>query len=169
MPEPRSGEILVKVMAAPLNPSDMYMLKGFYDEGECFKITYPIVPGWEGSGVVVKSGGGFMGWKLLGKRISFVRKNEGAAKNEMHLGGCYQQYIVTDPLACIVLPDDMPFTIGSMHFVNPLTAMGLVQRVKDNGSQAAIQTAAASQCGRMVIKICHQENIPLINVVRKDE
>lgn len=66
-------------MAAPLNPSDMYMLKGHYDEGECFKIFYPIVPGWECSGIVVKSGGGLMAWKVMGKRVASGRKNEGAA------------------------------------------------------------------------------------------
>jgi len=59
--------------------------------------------------------------------------------------------------------------VGSMHFVNPLTAMGLVQRIKDNKSVAAIQTGAASQCGRMIIKLCQMEGIPLINVVRRDE
>lgn len=79
MPEPQSGEILVKVMAAPLNPSDMYMLKGFYDKAEAFDIRYPIVPGWEGAGIVVKSGGGFMAWKMMGKRVAFGRKNEGPA------------------------------------------------------------------------------------------
>lgn len=74
-------------MAAPLNPSDMYMLKGMYDEnGGVFKINYPTVPGWEGSGIVVKSGGGWSAWRAMGRRVAFVRKMAG---NEMILGGCY--------------------------------------------------------------------------------
>lgn len=74
IPEPVSGEVLIKCMAAPLNPSDIYMMKGYYDENECFKITYPNVPGVEGAGLVVKSGGGWMGWRSIGKRCCFVRR-----------------------------------------------------------------------------------------------
>ena len=125
-----------------MNPSDMYMLKGFYDQGGVFDIHYPIVPGWEGSGVVVSSGGGMTANRLVGKRIAFVRKNENNI--QMILGGCYQQYIVTDANTTFVLPENVGFDIGSMFFVNPLTAMGLVQRIKDNKSRAAIQTGAAS-------------------------
>ena len=106
-----------------MNPSDMYMLKGLYDEGGVFDIHYPIVPGWEGSGVVVASGGGIMANNLVGKRVAFVRYNEGTT---MKLGGCYQQYIVTAAKSAIALPDSVPFTNGSMFFVNPLTACGLV-------------------------------------------
>lgn len=77
-----------------------------------------------------------MGWKMLGKRIAFARKM--ANGNEMILGGCYHQYIVVDAMATLYLPDEIPFSIGAMHIVNPLTAIGLVQRIKDNGHVAAI-------------------------------
>lgn len=153
-------------MAAPLNPSDMYNLKGNYDESGVYDIHYPIVPGNEGAGVVVASGGGMLANNLVGKRVAFVRTIEGISQI---LGGSYQQYIVTNAKNVFSLPDSVPFTIGSMFFINPLTACGLVQRIKDNKSRAAIQTGAASQCGRMIIKLCAMENIPLINVVRRDE
>ena len=78
--------MLVKVMAVPVNPSDLYCMKGKYDE--VIKIHYPSVPGLEGSGLVVQSGGGFFGWKHFGKRVAFSRKVD-LDKNEMILGGCY--------------------------------------------------------------------------------
>lgn len=87
MPEPGAGEVLVKVMAAPMNPSDMYFLKGMYTDSEVFDIQYPSVPGWECAGIVVKSGGGLMAWKSLGKRVAAVRKVEG---RKMIKGGSYQ-------------------------------------------------------------------------------
>ena len=74
-------------MAAPLNPSDLYYMKGKYDDFDVFKTHYPNVPGWEGSGLVVQSGGGFMGWRASGKRVAFSRKLHG---NEKRHGGTYQ-------------------------------------------------------------------------------
>lgn len=124
-------------MAAPLNPSDMYMLKGMYDLGPVFNINYPISPGWEGAGIVVASGGGFTANRMVGKRIAFVRKNEPDGIT-MIRGGCYEQYAIADAMTTFVLPDNVPYNIGCMFFVNPLTAMGLVQRIKDNKSRAAI-------------------------------
>ena len=69
IPKPGPGEVLIKVEAAPLNPSDIYMMEGKF-EGE---VNYPMVPGSEGAGTVVASGGGYMGWKLMGKRVGFTR------------------------------------------------------------------------------------------------
>lgn len=106
--------------------------------------------------------------RLVGKRIAFVRKNEPDGIT-MIAGGCYQQYAIAGAMTVFELPENVPYDIGCMFFVNPLTAMGLVQRIKDNKSPAAIQTGAASQCGRMIIKLCQLENIPLINVVRREE
>lgn len=60
-------------MAAPINPSDLFFMKGFYDDKELFKISYPSSPGWEGAGIVVKSGGGFFANRTLGKRVAFTR------------------------------------------------------------------------------------------------
>jgi len=88
VPEPASGEVLVKVMAAPIHPSDLYYMKGMYEKYDLFKTNYPSCPGWEGAGVVVKSGGGVFGWRAMGSRVAIVRKLDNG--NEMNVGGCYQ-------------------------------------------------------------------------------
>ena len=103
----------------------------------------------------------------MGKRVACIRSvlnNE-----EMISGGCFQQYVVADAITCLPLPDDVDIDKGSMHFVNPLTAIGLVERIQQYKGQAAVQTCAAGQLGRMIIKICEQNRIPLINIVRRDE
>jgi NADPH2:quinone reductase len=74
VPVPTTGEVLVKVMAAPLNPSDISMMKGFYTVKDIFRINFPTVSGWEGAGIVVKEGGGYMTKNTKGKRVSFMRK-----------------------------------------------------------------------------------------------
>jgi len=67
-------------------------MKGLYDGFDVFKINYPSVPGWEGAGRVISSGGGMLSNRLVGKRVAFVRYVDG---NEFKLGGCYQQFAVT--------------------------------------------------------------------------
>ena len=88
VPVPGPGEVLIKVMHAPINPSDLYFMKGMYVDFDLFKIPYPNTGGWEGSGIVVAVGGGMMTWNCLGKRVSFVRNVTNG--NEMLQGGCYQ-------------------------------------------------------------------------------
>jgi NADPH:quinone reductase-like Zn-dependent oxidoreductase len=77
----------VKVLAAPINPSDLHFMKGYYHDHDLFDIPFPNVPGWEGSGIVVSSGGGLMTWGWVGCRVSMVRSLDG---NQMRLGGTYQ-------------------------------------------------------------------------------
>lgn len=154
-------------MCAPINPSDLYCMKGHYDDFDIIKILYPSVPGVEGSGIVVRSGGGFLGWKVLGKRVAFVRKTvEG---NVFKIGGAYQQYMVTAAETCIPLEASLSMELGSMSFVNPLTALGLYERTDELKARAFAQTGAASQCGRMLIKLAKSANKPLINIVRREE
>ena len=170
VPTPAPGQVLVKCMAAPINPSDMGFLKGIYSEHGLFKIHYPSQPGWEGAGIVVQNGGGLagiLGWRVMGTRVAFTRTVHN--NTEMIAGGTMQQYVLADAYACVPLPDSIPFDIGSMFFVNPITAFGLVDRIQLHGSAAAVQTAAFSQLGRMIIKLCKDRSIPLINIVRKDE
>ena len=126
---------MVKVLAAPINPSDLFFMKGYYDT-VLFKINYPSAPGWEGAGIVVKSGGGFFANRTLGKRVAFVRLVEN--NNEMNAGGCYQQYCLAMAMNAIPLPDSIPTEIGSMHFVNPLTAIGLLERSQSLRAQTVI-------------------------------
>lgn len=88
----------------------------------------PFTPGWEGSGTVIQSGGGLIAWRLVGKRVAVTKCEE--PNNTLSIGGCFQQYMVTSALQCIPLPDDVSFEHGSMHCVNPLTALGLVDTAK---------------------------------------
>lgn len=87
MPKPAKGEVLIKVMSAPVNPSDIYKMKGMYDK-YIYKFNYPVAPGWEGSGVVVKSGGGVLANRAIGKRVGFVKKVMPDGVN-MPWGGSY--------------------------------------------------------------------------------
>ncbi len=82
VPRPGPGQVLVKVECAPINPSDTYFLAGMYslfnddnkpEEGQEPKIKFPLTPGWEGAGTVVHNGGGFMGWRLVGKRVAVTK------------------------------------------------------------------------------------------------
>lgn len=123
------------------------MMKGYYSEHKLYKIHYPTAPGWEGAGIVVQSGGGWcgvgslLGWRVMGQRVACVRTvlND----EEMVTGGCMQQYVVCDAITCLPLPDSVDTDKGSMHFVNPLTAIGLVERIQLYKGQAAVQTCAA--------------------------
>ena len=79
VPRPGPGQVLVKIECAPINPSDTYFMAGMYGlydedpEGDNPKTRFPISPGWEGAGVVVENGGGFFGWRLVGKRVSVTK------------------------------------------------------------------------------------------------
>ena len=134
--------MLIKVFAAPINPSDLYCMKGMYNDFDVFNITDGVAPGWEGSGVAIKSGGGMIANGKVGKRVSFVRMVENG--NHMAKGGCYQQYALADAMVCGVLPDSIPSDIGAMSFVNPITAYGLYEEIGKHKAVAAIQTGAAS-------------------------
>ena len=92
--------MLIKVEAAVINPSDIYMMQGNYGG----QYTYPLTPGGEGSGTVIASGGGFGAWMLVGKRVGFTRPAEGGGK--FSLGGSYAEYIVTNAYQCVALEDD---------------------------------------------------------------
>lgn len=148
---------MIKVEAAPLNPSDLYCMKGMYDEYDVFKFKYPQPQGWEGSGVVVASGGGLMANRAVGKKVSFVRPI--SPPNTFNAGGTYQQYALADAMTLGVVDESIPLDVASMSFVNPITALGLVDSIKGNKSKAAVQTGAASQLGRMIMKLCKSEGI----------
>ncbi len=96
IPKLKKGQVLIKVEAAPLNPSDVYFMQGLY--GDIVKMNYPLSPGWEGAGTVVATGGGFLAWLVKGKRVAFTKADEGkdAEKNGFCLGGAYAEYCVTN-------------------------------------------------------------------------
>ena len=74
---------MVKVLASPINPSDIAFMKGMYDKFDVMPIKYPTVSGWEGAGIVVENGGGMMGWKALGKKVAFI------VEPNSKIGGCH--------------------------------------------------------------------------------
>ena len=157
IPHPATGEVLVKVEASPINPSDIGFLKGFYS---CNK-PYPSIAGFEGSGTVVANGGGLLGWSLVGKRVGFA-VNEGP-------GGTWAEYVTVPAKNCIKLTPDIPFTLGCCMLVNPLTVMFFADMIKQGRHQAVVQTAACSALGKMMVRYCLQQNIPIINIVRRNE
>jgi len=160
VPIPGPNEVLIKVHSAALNPSDILFMKGKYK----IKLTYPYTPGWEGSGTVVSVGPGLATSWLLGKRVAFMKKFE-----LLHYkrGGSFAEYCVTDFKSCIPLAEDIPIEQAAAFYVNPLTAVGMVDRMIELRAKACIITAAASQIGRMFINLCHMHGIAPICTVRR--
>ena len=111
-------------------------MKGMYDEYDVFRFNYPCAPGWEGAGTVVQSGGGMMANRAMGKRVSFVRQM--TPPNTFTGGGTYQQYCLADAMTIGYVDDSIPLDIASMSFVNPLTALGLIESIQKNKARAAI-------------------------------
>lgn len=156
IPELRRGQVLVKIAAAPCNPSDLLLLQGKY--GTLKKL--PTVPGWEGAGTVVASGGGLMASWLRGKRVACAIRSD--------RDGSWAEYVVANSDNCIPLKAAMPIEQAASLIINPLTAMGLLETACRASHRAAVHTAGASQLGRMMITMAADMNYPLINIVRRD-
>lgn len=157
VPKPSHGQVLIRVEAAPCNPSDLLLLQGLY--GRLKKL--PAVPGWEGSGIVVETGGGILGKWLMGKKVAFSSQSDS--------DGTWAQYTVVNANACIALKDGVSLEQGASLIVNPLTSLGLIDKALKGGHAAIIQTAAASQVGRMVLKLTNEKGIPTIHIVRRKD
>ncbi|MDX8350651.1 zinc-binding dehydrogenase [Cognatiyoonia sp. IB215446] len=155
VPEPKHGEVLIRVSASPINPSDLLMISGDYGQSR----AYPFVPGLEGSGTVVATGGGFLGRSILGKTVACAPEKD----------GLWSDYAVVPANRCLPLPKGMPEDVGAMSFVNPLAAIGLVQAAKDGGHRAVISTAAGGALGRMIRQRASKEGFTVINVVRRED
>lgn len=153
-------QVLVKVEAAPLNPSDILFMRGLYP----FKLETPFTPGWEGSGTVIAAGNDELSQSLIGKRVAFMKQNEILV---LKTGGAMAEYCITTNRSCMPLADNIGFDEGSALFVNPLTAICMVNRCKQLKSKATIVTAAASQIGKMIIHLLLKEGIVPICTVRK--
>ena len=119
---PGPNEVLIKVHSAALNPSDILFMKGRYK----VKMEFPYTPGWEGSGTVVAVGPGLATSWLLNKRVAFMKKFEMA---DYKRGGAFAEYCVTDFKSCISLADDISIEQAAAFYVNPLTAVGMVERL----------------------------------------
>lgn len=181
VPEPGPDDVLIRVEATPINPSDLGLLVGGADMSSAKAsgtkeqpvVTANIPPpalramaarldqsmpiGNEGAGVVVKAGSSPAAQALLGKMVA-------------GLGGeMYSQYRMLNVAQCLPLPDGTSAKDGASCFVNPLTALSFVETMKMQGRTGIVHTAAASNLGQMLVKICQKDNVPLVNIVRKKE
>lgn len=162
VPQPGAGEVLVKMHASPINPSDLAFLSGGYG----IKKPFPVVPGFEGSGTVVAAGKGILPKIWLGRKVAC------AASPKQN--GCWAEYMVTNAASCVPLSKKISMDQGSMMFVNPMTALAFFDVYKNTPNpskklRGIINTAAASALGRMVIQLGKKNGIPVISVVRREE
>ncbi|GGD97973.1 NADH oxidoreductase [Tsuneonella deserti] len=175
-PDPTGNQVLVKMEAAPINPSDLALLlgqadveNGEYSAGKLVA-TMPepfhsamkgrhdqrLPVGNEGAGTVVAAGDSEMAQALMGQRVACVP------------GHAYSQYAIADAAMCLPL-GEVSSEDGASAFVNPMTALGFVENAKMDGQKAIIHAAAASNLGQMLVKICQEDGIELVNIVRKAE
>ena len=180
-PEPKPDEVVVRVEASPINPSDLGLLFGGADmstarvSGSAANpvVTASVAPnvlkmmagridqslpvGNEGAGVVVGAGTSEAAQKLLGKTVALIG------------GAMYAEFRVVKAALCLLLPPGTTPAQGASCFVNPLTAIGMVETMKLEGHKALVHTAAASNLGQMLNRLCLEDGIGLVNIVRKPE
>ena len=180
-PEPNPEEVIVRIDASPINPSDQGLLFGGADlttakasgtaaspvvtatlppaalKAMAARLDQSMAVGNEAAGVVVQAGSSPAAQALLGKTVAIVG------------GSMYTQYRCVKAKTCLVLPPGTTPAEGAGWFVNPLTALGMVATMRAEGHTALVHTAAASNLGQMLTKICLKDNVPLVNVVRKAE
>jgi len=181
IPDPKPDEVVVRIEASPINPSDLGLLFAGADmstakasgapdrpvvtasigpqmlRAAAGRVDQPMPVGNEGAGVVVSAGSSPAAQALLGKTVAVL----GSAM--------YAQYRAIKALNCLVLPENTTPAEGASCFVNPLTAIGMVETMRREGHTALVHTAAASNLGQMLVKLCNAEGIGLVNVVRKPE
>src|SRR5471032_1422033 len=181
IPEPGPDQVVVKVQASPINPSDLGLLTGPADlsqakasgSGADIKVTAPGPPntlpflaarldesmpvGNEGAGTVIKAGSSEAAQALMGKTVSMIG------------GAMYAQYRMLKASDCQPLPAGTTAAEGASWFVNPLTALGMTETMKREGHKALVHTAAASNLGQMLNKICLKDGVGLVNIVRSAE
>ena len=179
-PTPADDEVLIEILAAPINPSDLALLttfggdlsnintSGSGDDTVASMKVHPAVmksmnsridksmqAGNEGAGVVVDAGVNAKG--LVGKTVGLAG------------GSMYAQYKCAPAINCLVMEDGTTPSEAASSFVNPLTALSFIETMKMENHSAIVHTAAASNLGQMLVKICQSDGIPLVNIVRKEE
>jgi NADPH:quinone reductase len=156
VPKPGPGQVRVRMLASPINPSDLLFIRGLYGA----KPALPGAPGFEGVGVVEESGGGFLGWRVRGRRVAVLNG----------VTGNWREQTIVPAEQTIPVPDDLPDEQVASFFVNPATAWVMVKHVLRVPSGAwLLQTAAGSALGRMVIRLGKSEGFRTLNVVRRAE
>jgi NADPH:quinone reductase-like Zn-dependent oxidoreductase len=180
-PEPGPDEVVVRVEAAPINPSDLGLLVGAADmstakasgtrdapvvtaqvpeagmRAMAGRLDESMPVGNEGAGVVVKTGSSDAAKALMGKTVAMIG------------GAMYAQYRRLKVAECLPLPEGITPAEGASCFVNPLTALGMTETMRREGHKALVHTAAASNLGQMLNKICLKDGIGLVNIVRSAE
>ncbi|MGR4870404.1 zinc-binding dehydrogenase [Variovorax sp. LARHSF232] len=183
LPALGADEVLISMEASPLNPSDLGLLFGTADmrtakaskdsagrpvvtaqvpEGAAMRamasrLDQSMPVGNEGAGVVIEAGSSPAAQALLGKKVAAIG------------GAMYSQLRAVPMAQCLVLPADASTTEGASCFVNPLTALGMVETMRREGHTALVHTAAASNLGQMLNRICMKDGVALVNIVRKPE
>ncbi|MBB1274186.1 MULTISPECIES: zinc-binding dehydrogenase [Psychromonas] len=181
MPQPSADEVVIRIEAAPLNPSDLGVLFSAADLSTAVQSgteNNPIISadvpaqfmpslktrvgkatpvGNEGAGTVVAAGPSPAAQALMGKMVAVIG------------GGTYRQYHCANIKSCLVLKEGTTAKQGASSFVNPLTALTMVETMRAEGHKAIIHAAAASNLGQMLNRICIADGIDLINIVRKPE
>lgn len=179
LPKPEENQVLVQVEATPINPSDLGVLFGYADtsqpeasgSGADTTLSVPVsaqgmammrgrigqtLPaGNEGAGTVVAAGSNDAAQALIGQRVATMG------------GGMYGQYRTADAAMCLPLGEHSA-RAGASCFVNPLTALSFVETMRMEGHSALVHTAAASNLGQMLVRICQADNVPLVNIVRRN-
>ncbi len=156
VPEPKAGQVLIKVGAAAVNPSDLMFIRGRYG----FTKPLPTVPGFEASGRVVAGNGRYPRW-LVGRRVACGVQGGG--------DGTWAEYVLVEAMSCIPLLPRVSFEQGASLLVNPFTAWALVEQAGRGRHRAVVQTAAASALGQMVLRLAVRAELPMIHVVRRTE
>jgi len=181
VPEPGPEEIVIRVEATPINPSDLGLLFGAADmrtpraggtkdmpvvtasvpeaglRAMAARLDQPMPVGNEGAGTVVKAGSSKEAQALMGKLVTLVG------------GAMYAEYRTAKAADVLVLPPGASAADGASCFVNPLTALGMVETMRREGHTALVHTAAASNLGQMLNKICLKDGVGLVNIVRSAE
>lgn len=181
MPQPSADEVVVRIEAAPLNPSDFGVMFSAADMSTAVQsgteqnpIVTADVPakfmpalktrvnkdtpvGNEGAGTVVAAGSSPAAQALMGKMVAVIG------------GGTYRQYHCVNVKSCLEFKEGTTAKEGASSFVNPLTALAMVETMRAEGHKAIIHAAAASSLGQMLNRICMADGIDLINIVRKEE
>lgn len=158
VPRPQAGQVLIRMAAAPLNPSDLGTLAGSSYSGER---KYPFTPGLEGSGTVVAAGAGLLPRLLTGRRVACSAPVPG--------DGTWAEYMVTSARLCAPLNKQVSFEQGAMLLVNPLSALALLEIAQRGQHRGLVSTAAASALGGMLLRLGKRYNLPIIHVVRRQE
>ena len=181
VPTPEDHEVVVRVEATPISPSDLALLLAFADPATATpagtpdspvttfplsdgamralaaRVGQPMEVGNEGCGTVVAAGSSEAAQALLGRRVSFAG------------GGAWADHRAVPAGACLPLPEDVSPVAGAASFVNPMTALAMVETMRSEDHTALVHTAAASALGQMLVRVCRADGVPLVNVVRREE